>query len=257
MLTKEENDYLAESAKWDVKIGAIYISSSVTMEREWHIALPKNISFHVDRISLDDDDATEEKLIEMLESGQVEEAARHLASCEVDVIAFGCTAGSFIKGAGWDKALAGKISASSDGIPATTTSTGVLEALEVMGCSSINMATPYIDEISLKEKAFLEANGIEVRQWRGACKVKDQDIAKVTPEQFIDMHMDMYEKNPDVQALFISCTNSWTLETINILEKRLGIPVISSNQVTLWSALRKAGYKGSIPGYGKLLEKYL
>lgn len=34
MLTKEENDYLAESAKWDVKIGAIYISSSVTMERE-------------------------------------------------------------------------------------------------------------------------------------------------------------------------------------------------------------------------------
>lgn len=68
MLTKEENDYLAESAKWDVKIGAIYISSSVTMEREWHIALPDNISFHVDRISLDDDDATEEKLIEMLES---------------------------------------------------------------------------------------------------------------------------------------------------------------------------------------------
>ena len=257
MLTVQEKKYLEDSTRWEVKVGAIYISSSVTMEREWHVALPKSITFHMDRISLEDDDATEDKLIEMLESGQVEEAAKKIASCEVDVIAFGCTAGSFIKGAGWDRALAEKISQSAGGIPTTTTSSGVLGALKAMGCKTINMATPYLDEINVREVKFMEDNGIKVKQWQGRQVIKDQDIAKITPEQFIQMHMEMLEKSPDADVLFISCTNSQTLEAINILEERTGKPVISSNQVTLWSALKAAGYSGCIKGYGMLLEKYL
>ncbi|SHJ25837.1 maleate isomerase [Dethiosulfatibacter aminovorans DSM 17477] len=243
------------SKPWNARIGAIYISSSLTMEREWHMALPDDVSFHIARISLDDDNSTEQGLIDMLESGQVEEAARKLASAEVDVIAFGCTAGSFIKGIKWDKDLAKKISDAAGGIPATTTSSGLLDAINTLGCKTITVASPYIDELNVKEKAFLEGNGIEVVNIRGKECLKDQDIAKVTAEEFVELHLEM--DTPESDCAFITCTNSNSIEAINYLEDKLKKPVMSSNQVTLWSCLKKAGYKKSIPGYGMLLEKYL
>lgn len=241
----------------ELRIGVIYIASSLSLEREWPLVLPKNISYHVSRISLEDDDSTEEKLIEMLESGQVEVAARQLASCGVDVIAFACTAGSFIKGADWDKQLTKKISDASGGIPATSTSTGLLEALTALKCKKINLATPYLDEINVREKAFLEDNGFKVCNFIGAQCLKDQDIYRVTPESFIEMHRQMHDASPDVDACFISCTNSRTVAAINFLENEFNIPVLSSNQVTLWSALKKIGFKDSIDGWGYLLKEML
>lgn len=241
----------------ELRIGVIYIASSLSLEREWPLVLPNNISYHVSRISLENDDSTEEKLIEMLESGQVETAAKHLASCGVDVIAFACTAGSFIKGADWDKQLTQKISDAAGGIPATSTSTGLLEALSAFNCKKINLATPYLDEINIKEKGFLEDNGFEVCNFIGAQCLKDQDIYRVSPESFIDMHRKMFEVSPDIDACFISCTNSRTVEAINVLEQELGVPVLSSNQVTLWSALKKIGFSGSLNGWGRLLNEML
>jgi maleate isomerase len=58
------------------------------------------------------------------------------------------------------------------------------------------------------------------------------------------------------EAIFISCTNFRTIEIIQELEEATGKPVISSNQATLWYALRKLGLKDSIKGYGQLLEQY-
>ena len=244
-----------KAKNWEAKVGAIYIASSLTMEREWHIALSDSVSFHVARISLKDDNSTEQGLIDMLESGQVEEAATKLASAEVDVIAFGCTAGSFIKGIEWDRMLAQKITEASGGIPSTTTSSGLLEALKELKCKTITVASPYLEELNLKEKMFLEGNGIKVINIRGKECLKDQDIAKITAEEYIELHMEMDSEASD--CTFITCTNSNTIEAIPYLEEKLKKPALSSNQVTLWSALKKIGYKGSIKGYGTLLEKYL
>ncbi len=241
----------------ELRIGVIYIASSLSLEREWPLVLPKNISYHVSRIALEDDNSTEENLIEMLESGQVETAAKHLASCGVDVIAFACTAGSFIKGADWDKQLTKKISEAAGGVPATSTSTGLLEALSEFHCKKINLATPYLDEINMREKRFLEDNGYEVCNFIGAQCLKDQDIYRVAPESFVEMHRIMFKRNSNIDACFISCTNSRTVDAINILEEELKIPVLSSNQVTLWSALKKIGFKGSLKGWGQLLSEKL
>jgi maleate cis-trans isomerase len=38
------------------------------------------------------------------------------------------------------------------------------------------------------------------------------------------------------------------------LEQALGKPVVSSNQATLWAALRRAGISDAIPDAGRLLQ---
>jgi len=39
-------------------------------------------------------------------------------------------------------------------------------------------------------------------------------------------------------------------------DQRLGKPVITSNQATIWNTLRMAGVNDRIEGYGQLLSKY-
>jgi maleate isomerase len=40
---------------------------------------------------------------------------------------------------------------------------------------------------------------------------------------------------------------------LETLERDLGKPVISSNQACLWRALRMAGVRGAVTGFGRLL----
>jgi maleate isomerase len=59
-------------------------------------------------------------------------------------------------------------------------------------------------------------------------------------------------KNAD--ALFISCTALPVLNIIERLEKKLGKPVITSNQSLIWDTLESIGMNKDIQGFGKLFS---
>jgi maleate cis-trans isomerase len=52
----------------------------------------------------------------------------------------------------------------------------------------------------------------------------------------------------------VSCGGFRTLELIAPLEKRTGVPVISSMPHGLWAGARLVGLSGAAPGYGRLLS---
>ena len=60
----------------------------------------------------------------------------------------------------------------------------------------------------------------------------------------------------EADAVFISCTNFRTFEIIESLEQDLGIPVVTSNQASLWLALRELDVMEKIPWLGKLLTEF-
>ena len=91
-----------------------------------------------------------------------EEIAREVATARVDIMVFGCTSGSFIKGPGFDQQLSQKIE---DAVlplcghkPVITTSTAVLEALRELNMRSVSVATPYIEKGNEQERMFLANN---------------------------------------------------------------------------------------------------
>jgi maleate isomerase len=66
------------------------------------------------------------------------------------------------------------------------------------------------------------------------------EIWQVPYRDVVDMaRRAVAQGNPE--ALFISCTNLPTYDVIPQLEAELRIPVLSANQVTIWSALRRIG----------------
>jgi len=198
-------------------------------------------------------EVTVESLARMEEG--VEEESLKLKDAQVEVIAYGCTSGSLIKGVGHDKAIVEKIEKCCR-IPAVATAKAVIDALKVIGAKKLAVATPYIDEINSLEKEFLTENSFEMVDFK-SLKIKENiAIGKLTPKDAYQLVMELDFKEAD--AIFISCTNFPTIEIIEKLENQTGKPVISSNTATLWGMLKKyTGEKPEIRGYGVLLTSIM
>ncbi len=233
---------------WRRRIGLLVPSSNTTMEPEFYRMTPSGFSVHTARMRLEE--TTPEKLVEMAEDA--ERAAALLETAEVDVIVYGCTTGSLVGGVEWEKRLVQRIEGET-GVPTLTTIRAVVDALKTLDVGCVAVATPYIDDLNRLERAFLESQGIEVTDIRGLGFVRNVDIGRTEGEVVERL---VREVAGGADAVFISCTNLPTIDLIEPLEADLGRPVVTSNQASLWAALRSCGFDG-IKGYGVLLERHL
>ena len=198
-----------------------------------------------DYLSQEKIEETENEIVE-----QVEKAARELSTAKVDVVAFCTTAGSFYKGLSWDNEIIERIEKES-GVPATTTSTAMVEALKRLKISRVAVCHPYVKLMGERLKAFLEGHGVNVVNVVGLGLTSG--IAKQTPETIYGLAK--RADGPDANGIFISCTNFPAIELIEKLEADVGKPVITANQATLWALLEKVGIHEAIEGFGKLLKE--
>lgn len=232
---------------WRGKIGLIYPAPGTAGEVEFHRIAPEGVAVLTTRIPLEKVDA--QALIRMAD--HTEQAASLLAQAKPDVIAYCCTAGSLVKGMGYDKEIIERIE-SRTGISAITTTTAVVDGLNVLKVRRVAVVTPYPDEINEREKAFMEGSGFEITYIKGLGVSDPQKMQDVRPEQMYRLAKEAYTERPD--ALFISCTGISVIEVIEPLEKDLAIPVITSNQATMWASLRKINIRDLIDGLGKLFK---
>ena len=234
---------------WRAKIGLIYPAPGITGEMEFHQMAPEGVAICTTRIPLEH--TTPESLIKMAD--YIEEASALLSQAKVDVIAFCCTSGSLIKGFGYDKEIMQRIEKLTH-IPAITTATSVIEGLKVMGMKKIVVATPYSDEVNQKERSFLESHSFEVQDIRGLGITNPLEMANVEPGIIYKLAKDMISDTTD--GVFISCTGLGIINIIEILECDIQKPVITSNQATMWAALRKVKVREEIQGFGRLLQEF-
>lgn len=234
---------------WRSRIGILVVASDVTCESELYRVVPAGVSIHTSRMTFPG--AVTVETVGKLAS-EAERAAELLIPACVNTIAFCCTSGSFIKGAGWDKEIIEKIERRFPTVTVSTTSTAVLAAFEKLHIKKVAVATPYISEVNEALRRFLEEAGISVLNIEGLGMEADQEVNNLSPE--IAYRLAKKVDVPEADAVFISCTSVRTIEIIEVLEKDLGKPVISSNQATIWAALRKAAIQDRIEGYGRLLK---
>ena len=233
---------------WRGRIGLMLPTGNSVIEPEFQRMAPEGVSTHANRVELKD--VTPKSLLAM--EADTERSARQIAQTRVGVIAFGCTSGSFVGGPGYDDRLVAMIE-DATGVPATTTTTAVVRALQLMGVERIALATPYTDEVTRLEVDYLQANGFEVTNWQGGDIVATADIQECPPETSYQRARSV--DNDRAEAVFISCTGFRTIENIAKLETDLGKPVISSNQATFADCLRVLKV-GEVSGkYGSLFDR--
>ena len=228
-----------------MRSGLIVPSSNTTMESEFYRLAFRWTSLHIARIKLQKITIT---ALEKMEEDMLDAAGR-LADAGVDIIGYGCTSGSFVKGKDHGREIERKITEMTK-IPAVSTSTAVIQAFDKLCINKVSVATPYIDEINDFEEKFLEQNKIQVLSIKGLGISDNREIGNKDPRNAYDLAKEVYV--PEADGLFISCTNFRTIEVIDPLEIELGVPVISSNTATLWAMMKKAGISRKLAKHGQL-----
>lgn len=235
---------------WRAKIGLI-TPMSENAEHAFHIYAPEGVSFCSLKINFPG--PTPEGLLELTD--QLESTAALYRGYDLDLVVFGCTSGSCIQGIDFDRECIRRIQRAC-GIPGLTTSTAVLEALRALGARRVAVLTPYPEATNQAEKRFLEGHGFEVTN------IVSMDMSsydkrrtglsfEAATEYFLYQNAIRTElKGAD--AFFLSCMGLTTMEIVDAMETYFGVPVVTSHQATLWSALRHCGVGARLPRLGRL-----
>lgn len=232
---------------WRARIGQMRPATAIEGAEEWRTVAPTGVAFADARTIVRKVD--DEGLKEMM--SQVLEASRQLATAKVDLIVQCGAPGTFLRGKGHDEQVVEEIKAET-GIPAITMMQAMMEGLHALGAKKIAVGTIYSNEVNARMTEYMEAHGFEVVGMDGLQITDPYEASLHDADSAYRLGRDVFRKSPGADAILISCGTYRSFPIIPYLEMDTGVPVVTSNQATLWHALRTLGLPDQIPDLGKL-----
>ena len=179
------------------------------------------------------------------------ERAQALRRDGAQVISLMGTSISFYRGPAYTDGLR-QAMAQATGLPCTTMSHAIVDALRALGIRRVAVATSYIDALNERLVAYLAAAGFEVSAIRGLQMTGVEAMGEVSTRTLVDLSTEVYRQDETAEGVFISCGGLLTLEAIRQLEDRLGVPVTASSPAGFWDVVRLGGWDARTDGCGRL-----
>lgn len=197
------------------------------------------------RISGGDDEHAPHHLRATGSIPNLELSAKVIAHLKPSSVMWACTSGSFIDGLGFAKEQAVALTRAS-GAPASSTSLAFLSALGALGRAKVAVLASYPEETARAFTRFLAEGGVTIDRLDWLDASSGPAAAAFATERFVDGAVKLGV--PKGGALLVPDTAVPSLDLIAPLEERLGVPVLTANQVTVWEGARLAGIHGRGPG---------
>jgi maleate isomerase len=210
-----------------LRIGLIVPSSNTVMEPDFHQHLAETI-VSTTRILLEQ--VTRDAEIRMLEQ-DLPRAAQLIKTTAPDIVVFGCTSAGSLEGLAYDDGI-GRMLEQRTGAQVVTVIRAVLTQLGMSRPQKVAIFTPYLEDLTSSVARCIGERGYAVVKAKGMGIRENLDIGRVTPAEIIGFVESQMEATT-ADCVFLSCTNWRAFEAIEPLRKKLGIPVISSNQAAI------------------------
>lgn len=242
------------------RIGQIVPSSNVTMETEIPAMLnarqfirPERFTFHSARMRMKT--VVKEELAAM--DAESDRCALELSDARVDVLGYACLVAIMAMGPGYHRQsearLAAATRANAAPAPVITSAGALVDALRLMSARRIVLVAPYMEPLTRTVVAYIEAEGIEVIDWR-ALEIPDNlDVARHDPARLPDIIAGLDFADADV-IVTSACVQMPSLPAVPEIEARTGKPVISAAIATTFAMLGALGLEQVVPGAGALLS---
>lgn len=234
----------------DIQVGVIVPSVNSVVEGWYPKVVPDGVSVHFARMLMPAG-TSPERIIEMDRTDGIH-SIEQLASCRPHAIAYGCTASSIVQGHAFDAHTRDEIRRIA-GCPGTTATHSIFTACAKLGLKRVVAISPYVEEVDTAEHKFFTEGGVETIA--GACLgISDGfGLAAPGPDRILDLALGAW--NPTADGMIVACLNFRSHLVIDQIEARIGKPVVTSTQATLWHVLQLAGVTAPLPGYGRLLRE--
>ncbi|MEV2215442.1 decarboxylase [Streptomyces sp. NPDC050997] len=191
-------------------------------------------------------------LLEMGSAGRLAAGVEELRLGGAESVVWACTSGSFVYG--WEGAHEQvRTLARTAGMPASSTSFAFVHAVRELGVGRVAVGATYPDDVADLFAQFLRAAGVEVTGVRGSGIITAAEVGTWGEAEVFALAREA--DAADAEALLLPDTALHTAAHIPALEKELGKPVLTANQVTVWEALRLADRRVNAPSLGALFTR--
>jgi maleate cis-trans isomerase len=184
-------------------------------------------------------DAHEESALRAVGAGErLLAGARRLAGRDLAAAMWACTSGSFVFGRSGAEAQVAPVEALL-GVPVSSTSLAFADALAWLGIDRVAVAASYPADVAAMFVDFLAVGGVETAQLGARGLITAGEVAALTAEEI--MRFVVANDHPDAAAVLVPDTAMRTVGLVDEVERAVGKPVLTANQVTIWQGLRLAG----------------
>ncbi len=242
------------------RVGQIVPSSNTTMETEIpamlrarEALLPERFSFHSARMRMKH--VTKEELARM--DADSDRCALELSDARVDVLGYACLVAIMSMGRGYHRTSEARLRArtlENEGAAPVVTSAGALvEGLQALGAKKIAVLAPYMKPLTALVVDYLEHEGIEVLDALSLEISDNLEVGAQDPRAPIEISRRLNTANCDA-VVISACVQMPSLASVQPVEDRLGLPVVSSSVCTTWRMLKALELKAQAPDAGSLLS---
>jgi maleate isomerase len=217
------------------RLGVLTPSSNTVLEPvivELTAGMP-DLSLHFTRFRVTEISLSESGLNQFA-MDTIVEAARLLSDARVDAISWSGTSAAWL-GLDCDRALCAAI-LKDTGIPATTATLSMVDALHARGIGRVGLVTPYTESVQQKIIETFANESIEVVAESRLNFTDNFSFAEATDVQILDMAREVGASRPD--AIFILCTNLRGAPLVQQIEREMDTPVLDSVVLGLLGGLR-------------------
>ena len=247
-------------SKTHFRIGQIVPSSNTTMETEIPSMLrgreaiePERFSFHSSRMRMMK--VTKEELARM--DGDSDRCALELSDARVDVLGYACLVAIMAMGRGYhrvsEQRLHGRTVENGGPAPVVTSAGALVVGLRAIGAKKIAVLAPYIKPLTALVVDYIEHEGIEVLDAISLEIADNLEVGARDPRAPIAISRRLTTANCDA-GVISACVQMPSLASVQPVEDRLGLPVVSSAVCTTHQMLKALGLKTVAPNAGALLS---
>jgi len=230
-------------------LGMVVLQTDETIEHDFRrIFVDPDLALYISRIP-SGDTLNPDSIADM------EIALPHAASllppaATFDVVGYACTSGTTLIGA--DR-VAELVQSTVETRNVANPLTAALSAMKALNVGSVGLVTPYIDVVAQQIRTAFEGAGFNVPSTVSFGEEVEARVARIDPMSIAEAATEV-ARGPGVEAVFLSCTNLRTLDIIDDLEQKLGMPVVSSNQAMAWHMAQLADIPTPKNGPGRLFQ---
>ncbi len=246
--------------KTQFRIGQIVPSSNTTMETEIPAMLrareavePERFTFHSSRMRMQK--VTQEELAAM--DRDSDRCALELADARVDVLGYACLVAIMSMGHGYHRVSQARLhqrTIDAGGPAPVVTSAGALvDGLKTIGAKRISLLAPYMKPLTKMVIDYIENEGIEVVDSISLEIPDNLDVGRQNPLAPVEITRKLNLQGVDA-VVASACVQMPSLPSVQLIEDRIGMPVLSSSIATTFMMLKKLGLKTYAPGFGSLLS---
>lgn len=241
------------------RIGQIVPSSNTTMETEIPAILrarealfAERFTFHSSRMRMKK--VTKEELALM--DSDSDRCALELSDAAVDVLGYACLVAIMSMGNGYhrvsERRLFQRTVENGHPAPVVTSAGALVDGLHAMGAKRVSILTPYMKPLTQLVIDYIESEGIEVIDSISLEIPDNLDVGRQNPLAPVEITKKL---NTNVDAIVASaCVQMPSLPSVQLIEDRVGLPVLSSSVATTYMMLKKLGLDTRVDGFGSLLS---